>query len=139
MKLPAGFLACSLAAGIVLADPVKLEATASPLEGSRFDVKVVPDEAAARRGEKAFDDALVFLGGKVAMTECEKAGFDASPYSVTSSGTGWKFRTEQKSDREGKSVWTAEILEDTIRGKLTWTRKDGTVLEYTFDGKRAGR
>ncbi len=140
MKLPAaGFLAWSLAVGTALADPVKLEATASPLEGSRFDVKVVPDEAAARVGEKAFDDTLVFLGGKVVTIECQKAGFDATPYSVTSSGPGWKFRTEQKSDREGKSVWTAEILEDTIRGQRTWTRKDGIVLEYTFTGKRVVR
>src|SRR5262249_36941207 len=55
-------------------------APAGPLDGSTWSVKVTPDDAAAKKGEKEFDDVIVFRGGKVTMSECVKAGFAASSY-----------------------------------------------------------
>lgn len=140
MKLcTAPILASLLAAGAVCAGPVRLEATASPLEGSRFDVRVVPDEKTARRGETAFDESLVFSGGRVLMVECAKAGFEASPYSLTPSASSLLFRAEQECESEGTDLWTAEIRDGVIRGTLTRTRKNGKVAAYTFDGKQVGK
>lgn len=140
MRLKAiAFLVCFLAAGAAQAVPVKLEATASPLEGSRWQVKVSPDEAATEKGEHPFDDTIVFQGGKVSMSECVKVGFEATPYSVTKSGTGWSFRTEQFAAKLGTTVWTAEIEGSTIRGKLVSTKNDGNILVYSFDGKKEAR
>lgn len=131
--------ACLFAAGFARAAPVKLEATASPLEGTRWQVKVTPDEAATSAGEKVFDDTLVFDGGKVSMSECVKAGFGATPYSVSPSDRGWSFRTEQTSRKEGKSTWAADIEGDSIKGTLTRTKKKDTVLHYTFEGKKVAK
>ena len=128
-----------LGSGLALASPVKLEAIASPLEGSRFEVKVTPNEWAAQNGEKSSDDTLEFEGGRVSMGGSVRSGFYASPYSLTISGSVWAFRTEQYSKKEGRSEWTGEIREDSIKGELTRTKKDGTVLHFTFDGKKVSR
>jgi hypothetical protein len=101
-------------------------------------VKVTPDEAAMTKGEKIYDDVIIFDGGYVTMGACVKSGFDASKYTAGKSGEGWSFQTEQMSRKEGKTIWTADILGDAVKGKLVWTKKDGTALSYTFEGKKAG-
>jgi len=110
---------------------------ASPLEGSKWTVKVTPDKAAMDKGEKVFDDTLIFEDGKVSMTECVKVGFAASSYSTSKMQDHWMFKTDQMSEKEGKSAWTAQIKGDTIKGKMQWTKKDGTVLSYSFEGKKS--
>jgi Zn ribbon nucleic-acid-binding protein len=107
------------------------------LDGMSFAVKVTPDEAAAKKGEKAFDDTIVFKDGKVSMSECVKVGFAATPYTATKTADGWSFKTEQTSDKEGKAVWSGDIKGDTCKGTMVWTKKDGTVLNYTFGGAKA--
>ena len=110
----------------------------TPLDGSTFNVNVRPDKAAAAKGEKAFDDTIVFAGGKVEMTECVKYGFAASKYTAAKKAEGrWAFTTEQSSDPSGKSVWHGVIEGSAVKGTLVWTKKDGTVLHYSFDGKKA--
>ncbi len=139
MKLTAlGLLVWVLATGPALADPVRLEALASPLEGSRWQVEVTPAETAAGSGERPFEEMLVFEGGRVRMNEFVKAGFEATPYSLVKSASGWSFRTEQTSRKKRRNVWTAEIQADVIQGRLTCTGKDGTVLSYTFEGRKVG-
>ena len=120
------------------ASPVRLEATASPLEGSRFIAHLIPDEATARKGRRSFDDTLRFEGGRFALDGSADRGFEPSPYSVFPTADGWSFRTEQYSTREERAVWTGEIRGNSIRGVVTWTRKRGAALHYTFEGKREG-
>ena len=110
---------------------------AGALDGTRWSLKVTPDAASAAKGEKAFDDVLVADGGLVTMSECIKWGFKPSKYTTEQAGSGMTFRTEQTSKKEGASVWTADITGDTITGKLVWTKKNGTVLTYSFEGKKA--
>lgn len=114
------------------------KAPAGALDGTKWSLKVTPDAASAAKGEKAFDDVLVADGGLITMSECLKWGFKPSKYTTEQAGSGMTFRTEQTSKKEGSSVWTADIAGDKITGKLVWTKKDGTVLTYTFDGKKAG-
>jgi len=118
--------------------PQTTKTASGRLDGTKWTVKVTPDEAAAAKGEKPFDDVLVADGGLVTMSECLKWGFRPSRYTTEAAGSGWSFRTEQKSKKEGTSVWTADIAGDTITGRMVWTKKDGTVLNYTFEGKKAG-
>lgn len=48
----------------------------------------------------------------------------------------WTFKTEQKSESTGRSIWTGTIHEKNIEGKLIMTKKDGAVLTYTFKGNK---
>lgn len=108
----------------------------SPLEGTRWAVQVIPDPQAQQKGEKPFSDTLVFENGEVWMTECVKVGFESSPYTLSPAGQAWTFATEQVSPKEGRSKWTASIQDNAIRGTFNWTKKDGTTLNYNFEGTK---
>lgn len=106
----------------------------SPLEGTKWVVQMTPDTASQQKGEKSFSDTLVFENGKVWMTECTKAGFESSQYTLSPAGEAWTFATEQVSLKEGRSAWTAAIQNETIKGSMTWTKKDGSTINYDFEG-----
>ena len=110
---------------------------AGSLEGSRWKIHAVPDEAAKQQGEKATRDALIFKDGKMISTGCTRFGFSASPYTATQSGADWVFNTEQTSPKEGKTAWSGQIAGDTIHGTMVWTASDGRITRYDFQGKRA--
>lgn len=108
------------------------------LDGTTWKVEVVPDAMAKEKGEKAFKDSLTFAEGKVSMSACQKMGFEPSPYTASKEGDkDWSFKTEQRSETQGATIWTATIHGDDIRGKMIWTKKDGTVLTYTVKGDKA--
>ena len=133
--IPLGLLLLILAPALAATQT----APASPLDGTAWAVKVTPDEAAMKKGEKVFDDVIVFQSGRVAMSECVKVGFKSSSYTAEKAGDGWAFNTQQMSEKEGKTAWTGDIKGDTIKGRLVWTKKDGTVFNYTFEGKKGGK
>ncbi len=112
-------------------------AASSGLEGTTWKVRVIPDQAAAKQGEKPFNDALIFQDGKVTMSACVKSGFAASAYTASSSNKGWDFKTQQASKKAGQTVWTATITGHTIKGAMVWTKNNGTVLHYAVEGKQA--
>lgn len=104
----------------------------SPEVGT-WNVKVVPDAEGATKGEKEFDDTLTLKKGKFKSSACEPYGFGSTPYTVE--GSSWM--TDQESKNEGKSHWHGEVSGDAMSGKMTWTKPDGTVLNYAFQGTRA--
>ena len=114
-------------------------APAAALDGTAWAVKVTPDAAAMKMGEKVFEDVIMFNGGLVAMSECVKAGFKPSSYAAQKDGEGWSFSTEQVSEKEGKSVWSGDILAGKIKGTMTATKKDGTILKYSFEGTKGSK
>jgi len=109
----------------------------SDLEGTSWTVKVTPDALAKKKGEKPFDDALIFANGTVTMTACVKVGFAPSGYTASRTGEAWLFKTEQTSKKEGQTVWFASLSGNAIKGTMTWTKPDGTVLHYAVEGKNA--
>jgi hypothetical protein len=127
----------ALAAAPAVMAAAQTQVMGGPLDGTKWNVKVTPDEAAMKKGEKVFDDVLVFDGGYVSMSECLKYGFKASKYTADKSGDGWSFQTEQMSKKQGKSIWTADVMGDAVKGKMVWTKADGTVLGYMFEGRKA--
>ncbi|MCI0568977.1 MAG: hypothetical protein L0Z52_12450 [Acidobacteria bacterium] len=106
----------------------------SPPEAGTWRVNVVPESEAAARGEKEFDDTLVLNKGKFSSAACVPYGFGTVLYKVEA-GT---WIANMDSPKEGKTHWHAEVNGDAISGKLTWTKPDGTVLNYAFSGARAG-
>ena len=64
------------------------------------------------------------------------AGIATTLYQCFSAMCAQGFTAEQASDTQGRYVWSGTIHEDDMRGKLVWTKPDGTVLTYTFKGNR---
>ena len=133
------FLVCGGLLLVTLAPAIAATQTAPalPLDGTTWTVNVTPDAAAAAKGEKPFPDVLMFSAGRVAMSECLKYGFTASRYTTVKAGEGWTFTTEQTSEKMGKSIWSADIMGDSIKGTMVSTKLDGTILNYSFSGKKA--
>ena len=131
-------LACALTLLAVAQTAAAL--LAQPFEGTRWKVTVMPDDEAQRAGEKPFDDVLVFKGGKFTAEACAKYGFKPVEYKEeTTRGPVASFTAEPKSDKEGTAKWHGNISGSEMTGELTWTKPDGTVLNYTFKGERMAK
>ena len=71
------------------------------------------------------------------MASGKKRGFVPSEYFLAPSRERWSFTTQQISQQHGVYVWTGEIAGDTMNGVLVWTKPDTTILQYTFEGRKA--
>jgi hypothetical protein len=106
------------------------------LDGTSWKLEVKPDGMAKDKGEKEFKETLTFTEGNISLS-APKVGFESSPYSVSKSGEkDWTFKAERASMGEGSSVWTGVVHGDKLEGKLIWTKNDGAVLTYTFEGHK---
>jgi len=103
-------------------------------EEGAWKVKVTPDAATAAKGEKEFDDTLTLRKGKFRSTAGEAHGFEEAPYRVE--GNHWM--SDAGSPKEGRTHWHGQVSGDSVEGEMTWTRAEGTVLNFTFTGSRAG-
>jgi hypothetical protein len=122
-----------LLAGFALADD-----KVSGLDGSSFKVEVSPDGMAKDKGEKDFHDTLTFADGTLVTNEGPKLGFQSAPYTMSRSGDkDWNFTAEQASDAQGNYVWSGTVHEGNLKGKLVWTKTDGTVLTHA-QGRQEG-
>jgi len=103
-------------------------------EEGHWTLKVTPDESAVKEGEKAFNDTLILQQGFLrSKYSTDEHAFGTGPYTVK----GSEISAQIKSNYEGKMDWSGLWTGDTIAGRVTWTRRDGTVMTYTFSGTRA--
>lgn len=126
-----GMLACVL--GATEAAGLEKRSTA-PLNDTDWYVHVLPDDAAKRQGAEPFEETLSFDRGALASKHFKELGFGSTSYSTTESSGRVSFRSKKASLDHGKLLWTGEVSKDTMRGTLTWTKQDGAVLRYTFEG-----
>lgn len=107
------------------------------LDGTSWKIEVGPDSMAKQKGEKDYKEVLTFADGMVSMNEGQKVGFASSHYDLAKSGDkDWTFKTAQDSQSVGQTVWTGTIHESSMDGKMIMTKKDGSVLTYTFKGNK---
>jgi hypothetical protein len=104
----------------------------------QWKVTITPDDDAARAGQKEYKDTLTFKANQFKSKACEAHGFKAAEYEEdTRAGLVATFKATVKSEKEGgKAVWTGTSTGQDITGEMTWTKKDGTELKYTFKGAR---
>jgi hypothetical protein len=131
MKRAIGIALCLVAAaGLAFAgDKV------SDLDGTSWKIDVSPDGMAKEKGEKEFHDTITFADGLLVTSEGPKLGFGSASYTPARSGDkDWSFTAQQESEGQGKYVWSGTVHQGDMRGKMVWTKPDGTVLTYTFHG-----
>lgn len=111
---------------------------AQPFEGTKWRVVVTPDDEARSAGEKEFKDVLVFKGLKFTSEACTPYGFGPVEYKEETApgGLAASFTAEPVSEKEGKAHWHGTITAGQMTGEMTWTKKDGTVLNYEFKGEK---
>ena len=122
----------------LLALAVTLPAQAKDILLGKWNITLTRDDDSPKVGEKEFKDALNFTGGNFESEKFKKEGFDATTYEEDTRGVQTiAFTVKPKSDKEGETKWTGTAVANEISGDLTWTKKDGTEVKYTFKGTRA--
>jgi len=127
-----------VAFAVILSTAVMASPQVAVLDGTSWKIEVEPDGMAKDKGEKQFKETLTFADGNVSLS-APKVGFEASPYSITKSAENQKdlnFKAERSSTGEGNSILTGMVHENNVKGKLIWTKNDGTVLTYSFSGNK---
>jgi hypothetical protein len=110
-------------------------ARADAIEGTSWKIKVTPDG-----NGKPFDDTITFKGGKFTSAEFAKRGFKPVDYEDdTRQGGLSNFKATQTSTKEGEAKWSGTITASDMRGELVVTKKDGSTVNYTFQGERASK
>jgi hypothetical protein len=106
-------------------------------EKTKWKIAVEPDDDARKAGGKKFDDTISFKGNKLESEELKKKGFEAGVYEGdVRGGAIGTFKATQTSEKEGKAEWSGTITASEIKGELTWTKADGTVLKYSYTGSK---
>ena len=102
-----------------------------------FDGKWKVTLVAESGDQKAPEDVLVFYRGKFKSEAFEKRGFAEVEYQTDIRRYGpQKFTATATSGQEGTCKWSGVSTGQEIRGDMVWTKKDGSVVNYTFNGEK---
>ncbi len=104
-----------------------------------WKINIMPDEDARNAGEKKeIEDKVTFKGSKFVSARWKKEHrFEPVDYEEDSrSGLIAKFTAKPKSKTGGTMEWTGTATGNAIKGEITWTKLDGTVLKYSFEGEK---
>jgi len=126
----------SWAVACVMALAIAIACYAGVLDGIHGKIKVIPDKVTADRGEKGFDDTLSFAGGKFTSAFFLANGFNPASYSGEKEENEAEFEVEQTSVTNGVINWLGEVRGKKLGGRMTWTKKDGRILTYNFEGAK---
>src|SRR5262245_27537613 len=130
---------CLILASLVIFSLSPSAIAKDQFEKTNWKIKVTPTDDSNKQG-KEFDDTLSFKGGKVETKALKDKGFKAVAYEEdTRSGIVSTFKAAMESDKEGKAEWSGTLTASEIKGELKWTRKDGTVVNYTYEGSKSDK
>ena len=108
-------------------------------EKTSWKIKVSPTEESQKQG-KEFEDTVSFKGGKIESKTLKAKGFKAAQYEEdTRSGIISTFKATMTSEKEGKAEWTGTLTGSEIKGELKWTKADGTMVNYTYEGTKSDK
>jgi len=104
----------------------------------KWTATITPDDDAHRAGEREVKDELTFKGGTFASTAFAKRGFDPGPYDeeIHPGSVGGFSAIQNNKSGDGNIKWNGFVAAGELSGTLVWTKKDGTVLNYTFKGSK---
>jgi len=103
----------------------------------KWKITLTPDVDTDAAGEQAFDDTLEFKGVTFIAESFKELGFEAVEYEADTRGlVAASFTATPKSETEGAAKWSGFTTGQEIQGELVWTKKDGTVLRFTYKGTK---
>jgi len=107
------------------------------LEG-KWKIEMTPDEQGQSAGEKGFKDVLNFKVDETFNSEeLKKRGFKDGKYEPDQRPYGpAQFKATLESEKQGTTKWTGVATGQNIKGELVWTKKDGSVVTFRFEGER---
>lgn len=123
-----------VAAGLALsAAAVAARAAARDAFVGDWKVTVTPTD-----GGKPIEDTLTFTkGGKFSSAYFKARGFEEAEFEADTRGRQIQtFTASATSKKEGKTKWAGTVAAGQMQGTLTWTKGDGSVVEYTVTGAR---
>jgi hypothetical protein len=123
-----------LVAGAVLsAAAVGARAAARDAFVGTWTITVTPSD-----GGKGHDDTLTFTRiGKLSSEFLKKHGFEEADFEADTRGRQIQtFTATARSKNEGSAKWTGTVAAGQMQGTLSWTKADGSVVEYSFTGTR---
>jgi hypothetical protein len=87
---------------------------------------------------KEFEDTLTFTANRFSTTRFQKEyGLGKGTYEEhTTRGPIAKFSATVKDEKKGTAEWAGTVTGADLQGEVTITRKDGTVLRYSFKANR---
>ncbi len=128
-------LACYL---LLMTCPALLAQTTGPAQSDRqaiegrWVVRATPVDASRQADAIEADHVLTFRTRQVWVEG--PLGQDFGPTSYETAGPD--FRMIFRHEKLGTVLWAGETNDDSIRGIIRWTRKDGAILTYRFEGQR---
>ena len=105
-----------------------------------WKIKITPDDDARRAGEKKDIEDRITLKGSTFVSErwMKEHKFEAVTYEEDTRRYGIaQFSAKPESKTGGKMEWSGMVAASEMKGEITWTKPDGTVLKYTFQGEKA--
>jgi hypothetical protein len=106
-----------------------------PLEGSKWKVIAQPDDPLGKA--KSFEDMIDFKAGKFWVEGFEARGFKKAEYDQDTRGmTTAAFDATIESASEGKMKWHGSVTATGMTGDITWTKKDGSTVTYSFTAEK---
>jgi len=127
-------LASTAAFVIALGWPVNADNVASQFDGV-WKVTVTPDDTTAQDGKDEFRDQWLFEeSGDFTAEAFGPMGFAPAHYTETQVNGSTTFGVSSDNDSQGSIVWSGTISGSRISGSMVWTKPDGSIARYTFDG-----
>ena len=111
-------------------------ARAERMDGTKWKVKVTPDEESAKKGAKAFDDELIFAEGRFTSTAMLAHGFKPGPYRYETEDADIEWAADKQNDARDMVGWGGRVDAKTTSGNFHWQKKDGTSLFFKFTGTK---
>src|SRR5258706_10981608 len=109
------------------------------LDGTKWQIKAIPDKATADKGGKEIDDEWAFADGKFTSAAMTREGFKPATYRLETEPGEFEFEIEQnKAVRATNDVviWTATIKGTNATGGLQWKKKVNGDFIYDVVGTK---
>jgi len=111
-------------------------ARAERMDGTKWKVKVTPDEESAKKGAKGFEDELIFAEGRFTSTAMLTHGFKPGPYRYETEDADVEWAADKQNDAMDMVGWGGRVNGKTTSGSFHWQKKDGTSLFFKFSGTK---
>lgn len=121
------------------AEPQQGMNSLSQLDGTKWTITAMPTADSLKKGERNFQDTLVFANSQLSLEKSEMSGFPASQYTTKLSKDRQTFAAALRSPKEGTAQYNGWLNQDRdrISGTIAWVRANGEKVTYTFDGNKA--